>query len=256
MTQLRFIFISLGAAIGLFLALVLFIEFGRRLGQRRIKQDGSRSGIVENSVYGLLALLIGFMFSSAAGRFDHRRELVGDESNAASTAWQRIDLLPAGEQDAVRVGMRHYLDSIIEWYSTATNVKAALHQPASVKRAQDELWGNAVQACLTPAGDRARILLLPSLNELFDAVDRERMARRLHPPTIVWLMLGVTALASALFVGYGFAGSPRNWLYIIGFSASVATSTYVIVELEYPRLGFTGGPAIDRELFQVRASLE
>jgi len=46
-------------------------------------------------------------------------------------------------------------------------------------------------------------------------------------------------------------------LYIIGFTVSVAVSTYVIVELEYPRLGLaTSASAIDRPLVEVRASLE
>ena len=260
MLQLRFILISLGAAIGLFLFLLLCVEIGRHLGLRRMKRVGgppSSGGIVDNAVYGLLALLIGFTFSGAAARFDHRREMVGDEANAASTAWQRIELLPVAQQDPVRDGLRQYLDAVLEWYQTPDKIDVALHQPASVTRAQENVWRRSVEACLTSQGDVARMLLLPALNELFDAVDRERMARRLHPPAIVWLMLSITALASALFVGYEFSGSPRNWLYIIGFTVSVAVSTYVIVELEYPRLGLaTSASAIDRPLVEVRASLE
>jgi hypothetical protein len=78
------------------------------------------------------------------------------------------------------------------------------------------------------------------MNELFDLVDTELAARRNHPPTVIWLMLAITALAAALFVGYGISSGPtRNWIYIIGFSASVSIATYVIVELEFPRLGFS-----------------
>lgn len=258
MLQLRFILISLGAAIGLFLSLLLFIEIGRHLGQRRIRKVGglSSGGVVENSVYGLLALLIGFTFSGAAARFDHRREMVGDEANAASTSWQRIELLPSTRQEPIRDGLRHYLDAVIDWYKMPASLDAAVNQPAAVTRAQDVVWRQSVEACLTSGGEVARMLLLPALNELFDAVDRERMARRIHPPAIVWLMLAITALASALFVGYGFAGSPRNWLYITGFAASISVATYVIVELEYPRLGLTSAAAIDRALVELRASLE
>lgn len=259
MLQLRFILISLGAPIGLFLALLLFIEIGRHLGQRRMKKTGgppSSGTVVDNSVYGLLALLIGFTFSSAAARFDHRRDIVGDEANAASTTWQRIELLPAARQEPIRNGLRHYLDAVLGWYKSAASFDAAVNPPASVTRAQDDVWRRSVDACITPGGEVARMLLLPALNELFDSVDRERMARRVHPPTIVWLMLGITALASALFVGYGFAGSPRNWLYITGFAASISSATYVIIELEYPRLGLTNAAVIDRALVEVRASFE
>jgi hypothetical protein len=257
--QLRFILISIGAAIGLFLCLLLFVEMGRRLGERRMKRVGrppSSGGIADNSVYGLLALLIGFTFSGAAARFDHRRELVGDEANAASTTWQRIELLPAALQEPIRGGLRHYLDAVIAWYGT-DSFDVALIQPASVTRAQQDVWRRSVEACLTPEGEGARILLPPAFNELFDAVDRERMARRLHPPTIVWLMLGLTAMASALFLGFESAGAPRNWLYTLGFTATVAMSTYVIIELEYPRLGLaTSAALIDQPLIDVRASLD
>jgi len=257
--QLRFILISIGAAMGLFLCLLLFVEVGRRLGERRMKRVGrppSSGGIADNSVYGLLALLIGFTFSGAAARYDHRRELVGDEANAVSTTWQRIELLPAALQEPIRSGLRHYIDAVIAWYR-ADSFDVALIQPASVTRAQEEAWKYSAEACLTPQGEGARMLLLPALNELFDAVDRERMARRLHPPTIVWLMLSITALAAALFVGYEYAGSPRNWLYTLGFTVSVAMATYVIIELEYPRLGLgTSSTAIDQPLIDVRASLD
>lgn len=260
MAQTRFILSSLGVAVGLFFAIVLFIELGRQLKQRRVKHGDanvpSNVGVVDSSVYGLLALLIGFTFSGAASRFDHRRELVFQESNAATTAWHRIDLLPAAQQPAVRDGMRRYLDSVIAWYAGPATMEAMLIQPASVTRAEDELWKRSVDACLSPGGDVARMLLLPTLNELFDTVDAERMARRLHPPTIVWAMLGIAAIAAALFAGYGFAGSPRNWLYITGLAASISVSTYVIIELEFPRLGLTRVSGIDDILVEARASLE
>jgi hypothetical protein len=83
------------------------------------------------------------------------------------------------------------------------------------------------------------------------------MARRMHPPTLIWAMLGITALATGLFAGYGMAAGPmRNWIYIIGIAASVSIATYVIIELEYPRLGLFRVTAIDRALVELRATME
>jgi hypothetical protein len=131
------------------------------------------------------------------------------------------------------------MDALIAWYSEASITSVMTSQPEDVSTGQRALWSSAVSACLTPSGERARMLLLPSLNELFDLVDMERAARRMHPPIVIWTMLGITAFAAALFVGYGISNSPtRNWIYIIGFSASIAIATYVILELEFPRLGF------------------
>jgi len=257
--QLRFVLLSVGVAIALFVVLVVFMELGRRLGQTTAKRNGdkgpSNAGIVDNSVYGLLALLIGFTFSGAAGRFDHRRELVGEEANSATTAWIRIDILPEAQRPAIKDGLRRYVDAVLAWYQSRDS-SAPFDQPETVTQAQDELWRRAVAACLAPGGEAARMLLLPELNDLFDGVDRERMARAIHPPKVIWLMLAITALAAALFAGYGFSGSSRNWLYIAGFAASVSISTYVIIELEFPRLGFTSLANVDRPMGDARTSLK
>ena len=51
-------------------------------------------------------------------------------------------------------------------------------------------------------------------------------------------MLVGLALASALLAGYGMAGGKsRNWLHILGFAAVMAVAVYVIIDLEFPRLG-------------------
>ena len=45
-------------------------------------------------ILGLLALLTGFTFSIAIGRFETRRELVLEHANAVGTAYLRVQLLP------------------------------------------------------------------------------------------------------------------------------------------------------------------
>src|SRR5262245_47987101 len=97
--------ISVWFAGGLFLGMVLLLEVGRRLGQRRqsLDAEGGRAGLgaVEGAVFALMGLLIAFTFSGAAARFDSRRQLIVDEANAIGTAWLRLDLLPASAQPAL-----------------------------------------------------------------------------------------------------------------------------------------------------------
>ena len=49
------------------------------------------------------------------------------------------------------------------------------------------------------------MLLLPSLNELFGAVEKERLARAIHPPRLIYVLLTIAALTGAVFVGYALA---------------------------------------------------
>jgi len=100
------------------------------------------------------------------------------------------------------------------------------------------------------------MLLLPPLTQMFDSVDEERLARRMHPPAIVWIMLTLTALAGALFAGYSLAsGETRNWIYIIGICGTISIATYVIVELEYPRLGIVRVNSFDEALLELRETM-
>ena len=261
MVHLRFAFIAIGIAGGLFAGMLLCIEVGRRFGIRQIARGANAArtgvGVVDGAVYSLFALLVGFSFSGAAGRFEHRRQIVADEANAASAAWQRIDLLPAELQSPVRGEFRRYMDVLVAWYNEVPGTVETIHEPPALTKAQDALWSRSVAACIAPNGERARMLLLPGLSEMFSMVERERMARRMHPPALIWAMLGITALASALFAGYGLAGGPtRNWLYIIGVAASVSIATYVIIELEYPRLGLSRVNDMDQALVELRQTME
>jgi hypothetical protein len=105
-------------------------------------------------------------------------------------------------------------------------------------------------------GEPARVLLLPSLNDMFGAVDRERTMRRIHPPLLVFAMLGLSALAAAVFAGYSLANTPsRNWIYIIGVATAISLAMYAILELEYPRLGWVRIDDMDRELTDLRATM-
>lgn len=258
MLKLQFALLMIGIALAMFFALMLFLEIGRRLEiyQTAKRGDEARAGIgvVDGAIYGLLALMLGFSFSGAAARFDHRRDLILDVVNVAGTAWERIEILPAELQPPIRSAFRSYVDGLIAWYSGASGNRHFIEEPPDVTRAQNTLWSSAVAACAKPPGDVARILLLPSLNEFFGAVEKERMARRSHPPILVWVMLALTAFSAAIFAGYALPRR-RNWLYILGLAASIAIAMYVTFELEYPRLGFVRVDATDQTLMELRATM-
>ena len=92
---------------------------------------------------------------------------------------------------------------------------------------------------------------------MFGVVDEERLARRIHPPATIYVMLGIAALVSALFAGYGVANkNVYNKLLTIGVAATIAMAMYVIVELEYPRLGAVHVSDMDSALVELRATMK
>jgi hypothetical protein len=245
---------------GLFLGTLLFLEAGRRIGARRIVVDpeGARAGIgaVEGAVFGLLGLMIAFTFSGAASRFEHRRDLITQEANAIGTAWLRIAALPAEAQPALRDKFRRYVDTRIEVYRRVPDMAAVKAELDRSVVLQGEIWAAAI-AGVQSAPSPATAPLLPALNEMIDITTTRLVATQSHPPAVIFAMLVVLVLAGALLAGYGMAqGRTRNWLHMVGFALTMSLTVYVILDLEYPRLGLIRIDKADQLLVDVRQSLK
>lgn len=241
--------------------MLLALEVGRRLGKRRLARDpeGARSGLgaVEGSVFGLLGLLIAFTFSGAASRFDTRRALIVQEANAISTAYARLDMLPAQPRAPLRDLFRRYLDSRLEIYRLFPDVAAARAALAKSSGLQQEIWNAATAACRTDEGRGVTMLVLPPLNEMFDITTTRTMAVLHHPPTIIYAMLFFLGVGCSMLAGYGMApGRERSWTHMLGFAFITAIAVYVILDLEFPRLGFIRVDAADRALIELRQSMD
>jgi hypothetical protein len=85
------------------------------------------------------------------------------------------------------------------------------------------------------------------LNQMIDITTTRAMATLMHPPLVVFFMLGALALVSALLAGYSMAASgPRSWVHVLGFATVIAATVYVIVDMEYPRFGMIRVDAVDQ----------
>lgn len=253
------IVLSLVFAAGLFVGMLLLLELGRRLGRRRQETDAERGraglGAVEGAVFALLGLLLAFTFSGAAARFDARRQLIVAEANAVGTAWLRLDLLEASAQPKLRELFRGYLDARLAVYRKLPDLAASRAELQSAGALQGQIWNEAVAAC-QESPNPLKAQLIPALNDMFDIATTRTMTAQTHPPTIIFAMLGVLALMSALLAGYAMAGSKtRSWIHTVGFAFIMAAVAYIILDLEFPRLGIIRIDAFDRVLVELRQSM-
>ncbi len=245
---------------GLFAGTLLLIALGRRIGIRRIADEGESAskgfGAVEGAIFALLGLVLAFLFSGALTRFDARRHLVIEEANDIGTAWLRVDLLPPDAQPAMRDLFRRYLDARIEVYQKLPDLQAARAGLENAAALQQEIWKLAVSSTQKMATAQAPMLLLPALNAMFDITTTRTEAARVHSPPVIFAMLGALALACALFAGYDMASRPRmDWLHSVAFAAVLAVTVYVIVDLEYPRIGLIRMSDSDQVLADLRKSM-
>jgi hypothetical protein len=246
----------------LFAVMLVLMEIGRRVGMRRKKLDatGANAGLstIDGAVFGLMGLLVAFTFSGAAGRFDTRRQLIGQEANDIGTAYLRIDLLPVPEQAILRDDFRNYVDARLAYFknlpSDGMAAKAALDQSIAL---QGKIWFESVAACDKANSSATTVLLLSSLNEMIDIATTRAVALEMHPPIVVFWGLGVLVLASSLLAGYGMAeAKTRGVLHMLVYSAILAIAVYVILDMEYPRVGLIRIDAADHVLMDLRSSMK
>jgi hypothetical protein len=245
-----------------FIAILALLEVGRRIGARDYAKHPVNAdkgfGALGSAIFGLMGLLLGFTFSGAGTRFDARRHLIADETNAIETAYLRLDLLPTGEQPKLRNSFREYLDSRLAFY------KSFPDDPAGARAAQDrttslqsQIWSEAVEATFQ-AGSQANSnavtsLVIQAINEMTDITTTRTAVLQIHPPMPIYAMLIALVLVCSLLAGYETASrTARSWVHVLGFSAILAVAVLLILDYEYPRTGLMRIDPADQMLVDLR----
>jgi hypothetical protein len=74
---------------------------------------------------------------------------------------------------------------------------------------------------------------------------------------VIFVMLGLTALAAALLAGFAIAATDnRDWIHRIGVAAVISLAVYIIFEMEYPRLGLIRVGDADQALVDLRSTMK
>ncbi|MDQ0142005.1 bestrophin-like domain [Cupriavidus necator] len=251
---------GLALVVGLFTSILIALELGRLVWQWQVAsgREPETTGVsaVASALFALLGLLIAFTFSGAASRFDMRRTLIVQEANDIGTAYLRLDLLPQPARAELQKIFRQYLDARLDAYRAVPDrerVDAALARSDALR---EHLWTSAITESQRTTSTAATMLLLPALNAAFDTAATRLAATKEHPPSVIFGMLLALCWIGALFAGYGMASrGPRNWLHTLFFVASLAVTLYVIVDLEFPRLGLIRVDAFDEVLQSVRKEM-
>ena len=118
--RMTFLLFAIGVAAAIFSGSLLLLEYGRRLGARRLAQEGNGAltglNAVEGAVFALMGLLLAFALAGALQRFDERRQQILQEATAISTAYDRLDLLPDDARIQIKAKLKDYLKARLELY--------------------------------------------------------------------------------------------------------------------------------------------
>jgi hypothetical protein len=248
--------------VSLFAAILGCLEIGWRIRSKGLAQETSNSDAGQNAldgaVFGLMGLLIAFTFSGAASRFETRRSLIVQETNDIGTAYLRIDMLPADAQPVLRQDFRDYVDARLKFYASLTgDLTAARAIYLEGTALQQKIWSEAVAASARQSSAAVTSLVLGSLNSMIDDTTTRLVALETHPPLEIYMALGALVLASSLLAGFAMAKSGRrNWTHMLIFAGAVAFAVYLILDLDYPRLGLIRIDTADHILVDFRNSMK
>ncbi|NJL99735.1 MAG: hypothetical protein HC840_26485 [Leptolyngbyaceae cyanobacterium RM2_2_4] len=258
---MAFILSSIMLALGLGAGMAASMEVGFRLGMRERQQDPNDSpegnGAVDSTVFAILGLILAFTFTGALSRLDNRRELIAKEANAIGTAYLRLDLLSAETQAELRPIYRDYLSQRIDLANSVEQASVAEALFESTLALQNQIWQISTQAVLAEGNPALTSLVIAATNDLIDVTNERLQAFRMHPPSVVYYLMYILALAAALLIGFNMSGqNKRSYFHAVLFCSIISATIYITLELEDPRRGLLRISTGDRILVELLDSMD
>jgi hypothetical protein len=170
----------------------------------RAAESHSFEGYIVQAVLGLLALLMAFTYSLAIDRFEMRRALVVEEANAIGTVYLRAQLLEEPHRARISRLLREYTDVRLALAGAQPDAMRAVVMQND--RLVVDLWAATSAAFVTIEAVDFSTAFLDSINALIDLDTTRRVARTVHVPTQVFVVLFVYLIVTAGVLGYVFVG--------------------------------------------------
>ncbi len=244
------------------LLMLLMVEVGWRLGHRA--RARGRDSVTEGmstamvAIFGLLSLLLALTFSDAAQRYDKRRDLIIREGQTISTVYQAVDLLKDTDQTALRSMLKEYLDLRIAMYNRPVDPAKIEVRVAVRDQVESRIWAVASTSVkTTPFPDNlvaARVL--DSISTMIDAADSQHQAQFMHPPLAMVGFLFFLTQIGALLAGYVMGiETRRDWFLAMLYAVLMSVSFAIILDLDYPRIGFINLDQAEQALIVIRRGM-
>lgn len=217
------------------LTLWLFAQLGSFLSSKRPVTEDDRDdlNLVISASLTLLALIIGFSFSMAVGRYDQRKNYEEEEANAIGTEYVRADLLPAADAASVRHLLTQYLQQRMQFYSVG-DPRLRISVDAETAKLQAEMW-SIVQSAAKAQPTAATALVVAGMNDVLNRQGYTQAAWWNRIPSEAWYLMMTLAICCSLLLGYGMR--QRRILLAIALPLLVSIAFFLIADIDSPRRG-------------------
>jgi len=203
--------------------------------REQIERHKDEFNVIQGATLTLLALIIGFTFSMALGRYDQRKNLEEEEANAIGTEYLRAELLPAAEEAKVKSLLRQYLDQRVLYYTTRDNETLARIIDTTTKL-QNEMWATVKAPALANPNALTGIAVA-GMNDVINSQGYTQAAWSNRIPVAAWALLGIIAVGTTMLVGIGMRREAGFSRLLIIVPAVIAIAFFFIADIDSPRRG-------------------
>jgi hypothetical protein len=236
--------------IGTVLIMVLFIEYGFRLGKKAQakakKAQTSQVRAIMGAGLGLLAFMLAFTFSTAQSHFEMRTQGLAEEARIARNAFMQADLLTEPARTQAKTLLRDYIE-LRSGMRKSTKSKDSERIAELIRiseQTQSDLWSLAVsnsrQMKEKQGETRQESLFVVSVLTLIDIhYIRVHSAIMNRIPFTIWMTLYLMAALSMVIMGYQ-AGltDRRSPVATITLAFAFSAVIILITDLDRPVMSF------------------
>jgi len=213
----------------------LSVWVGRAVGQwtHAQRQEREDLSVLTNASLTLLALVVAFSFSMAAGRYDQRKNYEEEEANAIGTEYARAGLLPATEAAQLRRLLTDYLSQRLLFYTIGDAGRLG-QTDGKTAELQGSMW-SIVQAAAAERPTPPVALVVSGMNDVINRQGYTQAAWWYRIPLGAWYMMAALAVCCNFLVGYG--ANRRDVLLFTGLPLIIAVTFLLISDIDSPRGG-------------------
>ena len=231
-------------ALAMVAVLVVIVEIVYRWGTHwKDAPDSLRSQVsgIGAAMLGILGVLLGFTLSMAIARWDARRDVIVEESNAIGTLWLRAGLLEEPLREELRSALGDYTDTRIALGGSRGDLDALRTAQSEGEALHATIWSVVERADQPGTSPAVLSTLIAAANEFIDLHElRVASIENFLPAFLILLLPCITAAAVASLAWSFGATSERGRTPILLLTLLICAVILLIMDVNRPQRGAIG----------------
>lgn len=227
----------------IFVSVISAVFLGRFVGHHSHKKSNgvknSTDDTLVSAILGLMALVLAFTFSGAAGRMDQRERLIAAETSAISSAYSALRYVSDTDQNTIKPLFRTLASQRAVLFENVTDSALFLDRQKQIDATINQMQDAAYLASLKAAPEARPLAteFVKLVNAMGSAYTNQLQAMWFHPPKIIWMTLILLILIGSFLAGYKMGVTQRRErLLSFMFAALISCAVYLILSMEFPLL--------------------